>query len=364
MAPPVVGNKIFCNGCSQEITERQFLKCHNCHKYYDLLCTNVSEKRFYNIMSTENKKNWKCQECKNKELKTDTLIKQGLQQSPNNNKDETHRENITLRRQEKQKTMATIVPASAVSTASGLQTNELTSELKLLRQDIKEMRNDMLDFKSTIANLLVAINTCNQRLDRLESRVEVVESKHDGKRAEDISLLENTIADLKMELNDRDQDLLRNDIEIAGIPEEKNELTLHLVLAVVTKLGVTVEERDVVCAERVGAVRRDQGDAVRPRPIVVQLARRTLRDNLLAAARVRRGITTDGLGLTTAACPLYINERLTRYNRHIFYKARTEAKLTNWKHVWTRGGKVFARKDNGCPLHRLRFESDLSKVFG
>lgn len=365
MAPQV--NKICCNGCTQEITDKQFLVCNNCHKHYDLLCINVSEKRFYN-MSTDSKKNWKCQECKNKEPKTDntnTPIKHGSLQSSNNNNEESNRANVTFRRtQDKQKTIATTVPTSTISTLTDQQPNELTSELKLLRQDIKEMRNDMLEFKSTLANLLVAINACNQRIDRLESRIDVVESRYEGKTAENISFLESTISDLKMELNDRDQDLLRNDIEIAGVPEEKNETTLHLVHAVVAKLGVTIEERDIVSAERVGAVRRELGVSGRPRPIVVQLARRTLRDNLLSEARVRRGINTNGLGLASAVCPLYINERLTKHNRHIFYKARTEAKRTNWKHVWTRGGKVFARKENGCPLHRLRIESDLLKVFG
>ncbi|CAK1581399.1 unnamed protein product [Parnassius mnemosyne] len=364
MAPPVV-NKIYCNGCSQEIVGKQFLKCNICSKHYDLLCTSVSEKRFHNIMSTENKNKWKCQECISKEPKTDntnTPIKYGLQQSPKSNDEETCSTNVTLRNRthEKQKTQTTSVPASDMATA------ELANELRLLRQDIKEMRNDMQDFRGTIESLFVAINSCNKRLDCLEARMEVVEKNQHIKPSNDVSLLENTIADLKMEINDRDQELLCNDVEIAGIPEEKSERSIHLVLAVATKLGVSLEERDIVSAERAGPLRREPADIknTKPRPIVARLARRTHRDCLLAAARVRRNSTTAGLGLDSGTCPLYLNERLTKYNRQLFYKARFEAKRVGWKYVWTREGKVFARKDNGELRYRLRFESDLAKVFG
>ncbi|CAG4989971.1 unnamed protein product [Parnassius apollo] len=258
---------------------------------------------------------------------------------------------------------STAISTSASSTPD-LPTSDLANELKLLRQDIKEMRNDMQEFRGTMTNLLTAINACNQRLDCLEARMEVVDKNSQIKTSNDISFFEKTITDLKIDLNDRDQELLGNDIEVSGIPEDKNERSTHIVLAVATKLGVALEDRDIVSAERAGLLRREQNETSRPRPIVVQLALLVHRDSLLAVARVRRGCTTVGLGLNSVDCPFYVNERLTRHNRQPFYKVRTEAKRNNWKYVWTRQGKVFARRENGEPHHRVRFESDLIKVFG
>lgn len=71
-----------------------------------------------------------------------------------------------------------------------------------------------------------------------------------------VTRLEKTIADLKLELNDREQENLSTDIEVAGIPEESNERSVHIILNLATKLGVALEERDIVSAEQDGPERR------------------------------------------------------------------------------------------------------------
>lgn len=121
-------------------------------------------------------------------------------------------------------------------------------------------------------------------------------------------------------------------------------------------------------AGRAGGVRRvdvreDVAAHPRPRPLVVRLARRSLRDQLLTAARVRRGATTADMGMVSGAKRFYVNERLTRHNRHLFYRARAEGARAQWKYVWTKGGSIYARKEHGAPRYRLRCEDDLKKYF-
>ncbi|CAG9118478.1 unnamed protein product [Plutella xylostella] len=94
-----------------------------------------------------------------------------------------------------------------------------------------------------------------------------------------------------------DEELLGNDVEVSNLPEENGENATHMIMAVATKLGVTLRESDIVSAERVGARRRAPGEggdagagaAGRPRPLVVRFTRRAVKDELTAAARVRRG---------------------------------------------------------------------------
>ncbi|GBP53183.1 hypothetical protein EVAR_28526_1 [Eumeta japonica] len=79
-----------------------------------------------------------------------------------------------------------------------------------------------------------------------------------------------TIAGFKSELTYRDQDMLCNDLGIAGIPEEKKERSMHLTLRVATKLSVSLDERDVFSVECVGMARcldmyTDSGAADEPR---------------------------------------------------------------------------------------------------
>ncbi|KAG7309057.1 hypothetical protein JYU34_004937 [Plutella xylostella] len=119
--------------------------------------------------------------------------------------------------------------------------------------------------------------------------------------------LKATIKQLRVELNDREQISLLNDVEITNVPECEGESVGHIVLAVATKLGLQLDERDVVSAHRVGPRRPPAAApsaaadiapiASRPRPIVLRLARRSVRDQLVNNARVRRGTTTADIGL-------------------------------------------------------------------
>ncbi|XP_069362048.1 uncharacterized protein [Maniola hyperantus] len=164
---------------------------------------------------------------------------------------------------------------------------------------------------------------------------------------------------------------IMNDVEISGLQESSSENLISITCLLAKKLGVELDDRDVVTAERSGPRRTlsasDDGEVrarqPRPRPIVVRLARRAVRDNLLRAARVRRG--ADSSGIITDAEPrrFYVNEHLTRTNRQLFYKAREESRSKNWRFVWTKGGRIYARKTVTGPVHRIRSETDIRKVF-
>ncbi|KAI5639495.1 hypothetical protein NE865_07995 [Phthorimaea operculella] len=195
---------------------------------------------------------------------------------------------------------------------------------------------------------------------------------------------------LRDELNERDQALLLNDVEISGIPENEGQSITHIVTLVAKKLNVTLTEQDIVSAERVGRMTShvsssDRAETValqggqqnggagaagdgqhqvpRPRPIVVRFARRATRDELLKQARVRRGATTEGLGLPPHSYKnIYINERLTKFNRQLFGKARDTAKLQGWRFSWTRDGKVFVRRMDTSKVHRLRCIDDIGRI--
>lgn len=98
----------------------------------------------------------------------------------------------------------------------------------------------------------------------------------------------------------------------------------------------------------------------------MRLARRVLRDQLLKEARVRRGVTTEGVGLPGSPRRFYVNERLTRVNRMLFRKARECKENCGWRYAWTRDGKIYVRQRSGVsePKHRIYNENDLMRVFG
>lgn len=269
----------------------------------------------------------------------------------------------------------------AVNISAQNETLELTDhqslvlELRLFREEMCSTRRQLTELNNTLSALSARMNGCEEKVNALTLRTgdlerRLEESLTNG--SSDKKLMES-IQQLKSELNDRDQELLSNDIEISCIPEEKGESVPHIVLTVASKLGVKLEVNDVVSCTRIGPMLESSNkgstarphDRPRPRLIVARLTRRSLRDELLKAARIRRGATTEGTDLPGPHRRFYINERLTRFNRQLFRRARELAGQHGWRYVWSRDGKIFVRKDQSdSPRHRIRNESDLARVFG
>lgn len=351
-----------CAGCLTLIEGRQYMTCCSCENAYDLVCANVSEQRFLNTMTPEHKATWKCVACISKLPKKDNthtpvrgnvnILRGASVQTPTQDKDLLS-ENASLNLH-----------------SPSLDLNQtFIDELRMFRVEMRATRLQMANLSTAIINLTQRVDECEQRVDKLNVRVNAVERRFaEDPRENRTSELISSIEQLKAEINDRDQDLLLNDLEISCVPEQRSENVQHIVLTLSNKLGVKLSEQDIVSAYRVGRAPFSSEGATVPRPrlIVVRLARRTLRSQLLQAARVRRGATTEGTDLPGPPRRFYFNERLTLANRQLFQRAREIGGRLNWRFVWTRDGRIFARRsaDVNSPRHRLRIMADIVGVFG
>lgn len=59
---------------------------------------------------------------------------------------------------------------------------------------------------------------------------------------------------------------------------------------------------------------------------------------------------------------LYINENLTRANKELYRLARLKGKEKGFKFVWTRNGRVLARKEEGRPIIHIDSKADLDLI--
>lgn len=247
----------------------------------------------------------------------------------------------------------------------GLEIRSFRNELKAARHEVHQCRVEISEFKATLSSFDVKISEIEGRLTTLENNfAKIAPSNTDT--------FEETIAELKAQLNERDQAALLNDIEISGFPEQSGENISNVVSMLSTTLGVPFDDKDVVMMERVGSTRRNRVEGVlqRPRTIAVRFARRAIRDQWLHAARVRRSLSTADVGGVTdkpkgdsGANRIYINERLSRSNRKLFFQAREAGKKYNWKYVWSRDGKILARKEDGQSALLIRHDKDITNFF-
>lgn len=228
-------------------------------------------------------------------------------------------------------------------------------ELGCLREEFHEEINDLrIQYQECINK----INDLSDRLDKQESRLTLIETSY-----QENDNLKMQLHNLKEEIKIKDQLSLQYDIEITGITENKGESVMHLTGIIMNKIGAKVDERDIVDARRIGSIHASQGDKQLPRPIVVRVTRRTVHEEILRSARIRRNVTTKDLGLTGTTHQIYLNERLTKENRQLLHKTRLLAKKHKWEYIWTNQGRVLTRESDGKTAFRIRCESDLDRIF-
>ncbi|XP_026322435.1 uncharacterized protein LOC113232026 [Hyposmocoma kahamanoa] len=334
-----------CSACCKFMSslEGACVDCHTCKRAYHRDCVGVLKNR--SVPSS-----WVCPDCKAK--------------LPRSNQDDTPLKT----RAPSCSSPETLNQESLLTKTDGNIEANLVDELRAFRLEMSQTREELIGLRQDLYELRSTVRSCENRLNKVEETVQtLLEAQASGSGSDSgiikvVEALEANVARLQNDLNDRDQELLANELEFSGLPEEIAENPMHLALACAAKLGVPLEERDVVSCARAGALRREVG--ARPRPLALRLARRDTREALLRAARVRRHVTTEGLGQKSEPRPFYVNERLTKLNRHLFYRSRQIGSRLQWRYIWTKDGRIYARRDTGAPAHRIRSEADLLKTFG
>ncbi|CAG9132605.1 unnamed protein product [Plutella xylostella] len=340
-----------CGACKKFLSLTDGVKCSKCSTHYHRACLGLGPSNKASVSSS-----WECDACKR-------LV-------PRGNRTETPVKSLLSGDDSEATAKGSLITSgdSSSSPAAQSMTLELTLEIRQLREDLQAARGEIQQFRAEMFDLKSSLTDTNDRLASVVSRVDRLEKKVED--TPETSQLESTVAELKLELQERDQRELSNDLDISNLPEELGENPIHLVTLVAAKLGVILEERDIVSAERVGSRHgrgtegAGAGGADRPRPLAVRVTRRALKDELTKSARVRRGATTADLGLSAAPRPFYINERLTKHNRFLFNKAREAQRRLSWRFVWTKQGRVYARQAQDKAAHWIRTEADLTRVFG
>uniref|UniRef100_A0A2A4J6Z0 FP protein C-terminal domain-containing protein n=1 Tax=Heliothis virescens TaxID=7102 RepID=A0A2A4J6Z0_HELVI len=252
-------------------------------------------------------------------------------------------------------------PDHNTTSPQSLPSNKSCSDSEILRSlssEIKLLRGDVGDLKTHINYLNEHLTQCYSRLEEYDTRIKTLE-----KREEEIITLNNTIVHLREQLNTQAQFSLKNELEISGVDEHKNENPLHIVQVMAFKIGVTIEEQDVDFVTRVGP-RRQKTAATADTPtrnLAVRFVRRYKRDEFLKAAKTRRSLTSTDIEVAGPMRNIYVNERLTPANRQLFRAARNATKEYGYKYCWVRDGAILIRKQEGNPAIHIQNMEDLER---
>lgn len=165
---------------------------------------------------------------------------------------------------------------------------------------------------------------------------------------------ENMIRELHQRLVQCEQYSRRSNVEIRWLVETEGEN----VADVVRKIGDAVVEA-VICDEIEACHRvptREAGEST----VVGQFKSRQKRDALLEMAQ-KKPVKNSQVRIQSEE-QIYLNDHLCPTLKRLLSLVLARKREFKWRFVWTRNGKIFARKMESANLVRIESENDLRKI--
>lgn len=163
------------------------------------------------------------------------------------------------------------------------------------------------------------------KLKKLESRIISTES------------LTNKISSMNEELENVEAYLRRNNLEIFGIPEKKEEDLYEVVCKMTTALNVQLKREDIDIVHRLPTRNQEIN-----KPIVLKLVNRWKRQEILNEKKKKR-LNLGDIGFNDKGM-LFINEHLTPQAKALYKRAR-DMRNKGFMYAWVKEGKIFLRKN-------------------
>lgn len=356
-------NNRVCEACNDQLLAEDTVICSQpgCSRAFHHLCVGVTSKKTVDLTS------WKCLDCKSKEPRRDNS------NTPVQSKGKTSGEtdsNVTLRRaQQPSKTTPNVATLPSKPTQDFLQTMR-DEILKTIREELpRVVRNVMTDelrsIRATVKDLENSVQMVSEQYDTIkkltDNQVEELKKlkAENGSLRGDVKLLESKLAHIEEDKAKSEQWARIQNIEVVGVPEDKNESLPGIIMQIAKHTGVSLQPQDLEFVHRVQAKRRVAG---RPRVIVARFRERSVKDQLLSAARRCRGFTSKDLGMGGASSKVYVNEHLTVRNKQLLKKCRAKANENNFKYTWTKNCRIYVRKEEKAPFILISKELDLSNI--
>lgn len=234
---------------------------------------------------------------------------------------------------------------------------EMKGELKMEMKDMhKDMHRRMKDMSGAMEFINEKFEFALRELK--EAQEELVEArKENEKYKEMVGKLNVKVDSLEEQVAKMKNDKLEANIELSGMKCEKNENCKEKVLKVLKKCMPELKEADIVDSFRIGKAIDDAGKINEYRTMVVKFKSKNVRDTVMRKKKEIRSSydRTTGKGI-------FINENLCSETKALLRKVNLRRKEMGWKFLWTSGGKILVRKENGSKVVWVRSEEGIGQI--
>lgn len=207
------------------------------------------------------------------------------------------------------------------------------------------------------------LTSIDRKLDRIisdadERKKELVELKKIiNDMREELRKKDDTIRNLRDQLDYTQQYLRVNNLIIDGLPQTETEDTGKLVIKLGEMMGVGLDEKDIDISHRLPFNRNKKQHA----PVIVKFVRRTVKMDFLKKKTRLKDIPSNKI-VNGASGKIFIYEHLTKRNQIISTAARKLKEEGLIYDTWVRDCKIFIREMETSPVKLITSAEDLDII--
>lgn len=333
-----------CASCGDSLSiEGDFVVCSCCKRKLHFQCTTISEKSWRTLGIR--KESWRCQFCRNSNSseadpsKSQTPDMQAAKctrptNSPNKN-DEASRNNDNH--------YQTVLNEIRQMRD---QLSKITASCEFLGNKYDDINANMIKNNALIENFTKEIN----------------ELKETNKKKDII------IESMQTQINNIEQQMLSNNIDIKNIPITPQENLIEIVKGIGTTIENVINDNDITDIYRTNIKNPEKSN------IIVKFASNQCKTKFIKQARSTRPIKLSAVRQNTNNvnninstrvefdATIYVNNQLTKHNKHLLWLTKEKAKQENWKYVWESAGKILARRSENTQSIIINTDNDVNNI--
>lgn len=308
----------YCTKCEEELPkDGNFVYCFGCESNLHYRCTTIGEST-YSRMGKARKEEWRCELCR-----LDDISKKNVSKTVDSN--------------------ITSVLHEIKTSIKGLseQIRNCVAAQALITQQYEELREKQ-------DQLFKATSSFESKLNELTTLISVKDEK-----INELTILCRTL----------EQESRNHEVVIYGVLQKEKESIYDIISNIGKKLDVNILPSDIEASYRMRqpASKKPESAGGNPPPISVRFTSLAKRNEVLKKKKAI-SITNGDIVENGLDGKVYINEMMTTYFKKLWGDVRTQARISNWKYVWFKDGKIKAKKQDKGKTIVISTMDDVSKL--
>ncbi|XP_047032301.1 uncharacterized protein LOC124639114 [Helicoverpa zea] len=243
----------------------------------------------------------------------------------------------------------------------------INDNIKSIRGDLEtymnEIKKEMDCLRSENISIKATVSKLTEEVSEIKSSCQFISNQYDDCQKKFQSLEESTplrceIKTLEAKIDYLEQQARECNLEISNVPERREENLFSILEEIGKKIDLAIPREEITAIHRVPHAASSE----RPKNIIAKFKTRYLRDNILSAYRLKKGVISTDLGILGAPRTVYVNEHLTLHKKQLLRETREVAKKYNYKFVWVKHSTILAKRCETSPTIAIKTKNDLCKI--